>query len=158
MSSWDAACFPACTWIAALGKYIPASASPTSAISKDVACPIFLGKCPPWGPAGPHHVCNHRKAPSARARWQWEGDGQISIQQELHGVQSWDAFTSRQHSLMWALWEPPCDPAGCAGAGTPKAGIMSRAQLPAHPIAAGKGLALSPSFLSATELSILPSP
>lgn len=59
---------------------------------------------------------------------------------------------------MWALWEPPCDPAGCARAGTPKARIMSRAQLPAHPMAAGKGLALTPYFLSETELSILLSP
>lgn len=52
---------------------------------------------------------------------------------------------------MWALWEPPCDPAGCAGAGTPKAGIMGRAQLPAHPMAPGKGLALTPYFLSETR-------
>lgn len=128
--------------MAALGKYIPTSSSPVSAIIKDVACPIFLRKCSSWGLDGSHHVCNHRKAPSARACWQWEGDGQISIKQELHGVQSWDAFTSWQHSLMWALWEPPCDPAGCARAGTPKARIMSRAQLPAHPMAPGKGLPL----------------
>lgn len=73
-------------------------------------------------------------------------------------MQYCNAFTTLQHALMWAVWEPPCNPASCAGVGTPKSGFLSPAQPLARPMAPGKGLKFIPYFLSGNELSILPSP
>lgn len=110
------------------------------------------------GFAGQCDICGSGNTPSSRARSQWEGEEQIFIKQELHGVQSCSAFTTPPRALMWVVWEPPCNPAGCARAGTPRSWFLSPAQPLPHPMAPGKGLGFILYFLSGNELSISPSP